>query len=45
MAATKQTHYRDSNTGQFLKKSEAERKNPATWEKERITHPSPSKKK
>jgi hypothetical protein len=45
MATRKQTHYRDSNTGQFLKKSDAERKNQATVEKEVIKHPSPTKKK
>lgn len=45
MATRKQEHYRDSHTGQFLKKSDAERRNPATVEKEVIKHPSPKKKK
>lgn len=42
---TKQEQFRDSGTGRFLKESETKRKDPKTWEKERITHPSPSKKK
>ena len=45
MATRTQTHYRDSKNGQFLKQSDAERKNPATMEKERIKHTSPTKKK
>lgn len=45
MATRKQTHYRDSNNGQFLKKTDAERKNPATVEKEVIKYPQPTKKK
>lgn len=30
------TRYRDSRTGEFITKKEADRKNPATWEKEQI---------
>lgn len=35
-----QTQYRSSQSGEFVKKSEAER-SPATHEKERIKHPAP----
>ena len=45
MATRKQVHYRDSNNGQFLKKSDAERKNPATVEREVIKHPPSAPKK
>jgi len=34
---TKKTVYRDSLKGQFISKKTADRKDPATWEKERIT--------
>ena len=42
----KKTVYRDSKDGQFVKKSEAERK-PSEYEKERVrvVPPSPSKRK
>jgi hypothetical protein len=45
MATEKRTQYRDSNNGQWLSKPQTERKNPATWEKERINHPSKPKGK
>ena len=35
----KRTVYRDSKTGHFISKKQAERKSPATWEKERIKVP------
>lgn len=44
VATRTQTHYRDSNNGQFLKPSDANRRNPATVEKEVIKHPSPTEK-
>lgn len=31
--------YRDSKNGEFLTKREAERKDPATWEREHVHHP------
>ena len=30
---------RDSDTGEFISRKEAERKDPATWEKQHIHHP------
>jgi hypothetical protein len=36
MATPKKTVYRDSGTGEFIKKSTAERKDPRTWEKEHV---------
>lgn len=33
---TKKTVYRDSLTGLFIKKTTADRKDPATWEKQHI---------
>lgn len=32
----KKTVYRDSDNGQFIDKKTADRKDPATWEKERV---------
>jgi len=34
---------RDSKTGQFISQSTANRKDPATWERERLYRPSPKK--
>ena len=34
-----QVVYRDSKTGEFLTQGQAERKDPATWEREHIHHP------
>ena len=34
-----QVVYRDSKTGEFLTQRQAERKDPATWEREHIHHP------
>ena len=41
----KQTHFRDSDTGRFLKESDTKRLDPKTWEKEIIKYPPPPKKK
>ena len=32
----KKTVYRDSKTGEFIPKKTADRKDPATWERERV---------
>lgn len=32
----KKTIYRDSDSGRIISKNTADRKNPATWEKERV---------
>jgi hypothetical protein len=34
-----QVVYRDSKNGEFITRREAERKNPATWEREHVHHP------
>jgi hypothetical protein len=34
-----QVVYRDSKTGEFLTQRQAERKDPATWEREHVHHP------
>ncbi len=34
-----QTHIRDSKTGEFIPQRVADRKDPATWERERIKYP------
>jgi hypothetical protein len=34
-----QVVFRDSKDGQFITRREAERKNPATWEREHVHHP------
>jgi hypothetical protein len=34
-----QVVYRDSKDGKFITERQAERKNPATWEREHIHHP------
>jgi len=41
----KDTHvvYRDSKTGEFLTQRQAERKDPATWEREHVKNPTPKK--
>jgi len=39
-----QTQYRDSKTGHFITEEKAQRMNPARVEKERIKHPTPTKK-
>ena len=36
--------YRDSKTGEFITQRQAERKNPATWEREHIYIHPPKKK-
>jgi hypothetical protein len=33
-----QTNYRDSKTAEFITQRQADRKDPATWERERIHH-------
>ena len=38
--ATKQTVRRDSGSGQFITKKQADNQNPKTWEKEQIRRPS-----
>jgi hypothetical protein len=35
-APSKKTVYRDSGSGQFIPKKVADRKDPRTWEKERV---------
>jgi hypothetical protein len=32
----KKTIYRDSRTGRIISKTQASKRNPATWEKERV---------
>jgi hypothetical protein len=41
MSTKKTVRYRDSSDGKFITKKEAERKNPATWERQHI----PTRKK
>jgi hypothetical protein len=36
---TTETHIRDSKTGEFITQRQADRKDPATWERERIKYP------
>ena len=36
MPGSKKVVYRDSKSGEFIKKSTADKKNPATWEKQHI---------
>lgn len=40
LMATIQTVRRDSGSGQFITKKQAENQNPKTWEKEQIRRPS-----
>ncbi len=35
--------YRDSKTGQIISRETAERRNPATWERETVYRPSPKR--
>ena len=44
MATRKQEHNRDSGTGKFISESQAKRRDPKTWEKELIKHPTKPKK-
>jgi hypothetical protein len=37
--------YRDSRTGRIISQQQAERKNPATWERETVYKPSPKKER
>jgi hypothetical protein len=39
----KRIGYRDSKSGEFISKKEAERKDPATWERQHIPKPGKSK--
>lgn len=39
----KRTAYRDSKTGEFISRKEAERKDPATWERQHIPKPGKGK--
>ena len=39
----KRIAYRDSKTGEFITRREAERKNPATWERQHIPKPGKGK--
>ncbi len=39
----KRTAYRDSKTGEFITRREAERKDPATWERQHIPKPGKGK--
>jgi hypothetical protein len=39
----KRTAYRDSGTGKFITERQAERKNPATWERQHIPKPGKGK--
>lgn len=41
---SKRTIYRDSGSGRIISEKQAERKPPATWEKERVNVPFPKKK-
>jgi hypothetical protein len=45
MAKNKNTHvvYRDSKNGEFITQRQAERKDPATWEREHVKNPTPKK--
>jgi hypothetical protein len=45
MKHTVTTIYRDSKTGQIISQSTANRKDPSTWERERVYRPSPRKEK
>ncbi len=44
MTTKQRVNYRDSGTGQYIPKKEAERRPPETWEKERVK-PAPVRKK
>ena len=35
--------YRDSKSGEFITRRQAERKDPATWEREHVKNPTPKK--
>ncbi len=39
----KRTAYRDSKTGEFISRETAERKNPATWERQHVPKPGKGK--
>jgi hypothetical protein len=43
MATGKKVVYRDSKNGEFITRREADRKDPATWEREHVKNPSPKK--
>lgn len=43
MAGNKKVVYRDSKTGEFLTQRQAERKDPATWERQHIATENPKK--
>jgi hypothetical protein len=43
MLQQKKTVYRDSKTGVFITRQKAARKNPATWEKERVPVKAPKR--
>lgn len=40
---SKRTIYRDSGTGRIISERQADRKDPRTWEKERVNVPPPKK--
>jgi hypothetical protein len=44
-AMAKRTIYRDSGNGRIISEKQAERKNPNTWEKERVNVPPPKRSK
>jgi hypothetical protein len=39
----KRIAYRDSKTGEFISKQQAQRKNPATWERQHVPKPGKGK--
>jgi hypothetical protein len=43
MATGKRVVFRDSKNGEFITRREADRKDPATWEREHVSKPSPKK--
>jgi hypothetical protein len=43
MATGKKVIYRDSKNGEFITRRSAERKDPATWEREHVPVKSPKK--
>lgn len=45
MKHTTRIIFRDSKTGRIISQGTAERKDPATWERERVYRPSPRKER